>query len=87
MAAVLAGGYPEALGRKTLSRRQDWYADYIQAIVQCDVGQVAQIEQIAQESRETAIFPRSRSATPCVGLRPRPLRIPSSSAASAFERG
>ncbi len=36
MAAVLAGGYPEALGRKSLSRRQDWYADYIQALVQCE---------------------------------------------------
>lgn len=87
MAAVLAGGYPEALGRKTLSRGQDWYADYIQAIVQRDVRDVAQIEQIAQESRETALFPRSRSATPCVELRPRPLRIHSSSAPSAFERG
>jgi len=51
MAAVLAGGYPEALGRKSLSRRQDWYADYIQAIVQRDVRDVAQIEQIAQMPR------------------------------------
>ncbi|AYG63739.1 ATP-binding protein [Rhizobium jaguaris] len=51
MAAVLAGGYPEALGRKTLSRRQDWYANYIQAIVQRDVRDVAQIEQIAQMPR------------------------------------
>nr|WP_205919300.1 ATP-binding protein [Rhizobium binae] len=51
MAAVLAGGYPEALGRKTLSRRQDWYTDYIQAIVQRDVRDVAQIEQIAQMPR------------------------------------
>ncbi|AGS26667.1 ATP-binding protein [Rhizobium etli] len=51
MAAVLAGGYPEALSRKTLSRRQDWYADYIQAIVQRDVRDVAQIEQIAQMPR------------------------------------
>ena len=51
MAAVLAGGYPEALGRKTLSRRQDWYADYVQAIVQRDVRDVAQIEQIAQMPR------------------------------------
>lgn len=51
MVAVLAGGYPEALGRKTLSRRQDWYADYIQAIVQRDVRDVAQIEQIAQMPR------------------------------------
>ncbi|WP_245260805.1 AAA family ATPase [Agrobacterium sp. 10MFCol1.1] len=51
MAAVLAGGYPEVLGRKTLSRRQDWYADHIQAIVQCDVRDVAQIEQIAKMPR------------------------------------
>jgi predicted AAA+ superfamily ATPase len=51
MAAVLAGGYPEALGRKTSTRRQDWYADYIQAIVQRDVRDVAQIEQIAQMPR------------------------------------
>ncbi|MBY5904188.1 ATP-binding protein [Rhizobium leguminosarum] len=51
MAAVLAGGYPEALSRKTLSRRQDWYADYIQAIVQRDVRDVAQIEQVAQMPR------------------------------------
>lgn len=51
VAAVLAGGYPEALGRKTLSRRQDWYADYVQAIVQRDVRDVAQIEQIAQMPR------------------------------------
>ncbi|WVT77995.1 ATP-binding protein (plasmid) [Sinorhizobium chiapasense] len=51
MATVLAGGYPEALGRKTSSRRQDWYADYIQAIVQRDVRDVAQIEQIAQMPR------------------------------------
>ncbi|XUY29870.1 ATP-binding protein [Agrobacterium sp. rho-8.1] len=52
MAAVLAGGYPEeALGRKTLGRKHDWYADYIQAIVQRDVRDVAQIEQIAQMPR------------------------------------
>ena len=51
MAAVLAGGYPEALGRKTWARKQDWYVDYIQAIVQRDVRDVAQIEQIAQMPR------------------------------------
>lgn len=51
MAAVLAGGYPEALGRKTWSRKQDWYVDYVQAIVQRDVRDVAQIEQIAQMPR------------------------------------
>lgn len=51
MAAVLAGGYPEALGRRTLSRRQDWYEDYVEAIVHRDVRDVAHIEQIAQMPR------------------------------------
>lgn len=51
MAAVLAGGYPEALGRKIWARRQDWYVDYVEAIVQRDVRDVAQIEQIAQMPR------------------------------------
>jgi len=48
---VLAGGYPEALTRKRWSRRQDWYLDYIDAIVQRDVQDVAQIEQLHQLPR------------------------------------
>jgi uncharacterized protein len=51
MTAVLAGGYPEALKRKSLSRRQDWYIDYTQAIIQRDVCDIAQIEQLAQMPR------------------------------------
>jgi predicted AAA+ superfamily ATPase len=42
--AVLAGGYPEALARASWARRQDWYLDYVDAIVQRDVREVAQIE-------------------------------------------
>ncbi len=44
---VLSGGYPEALGRKKWVRKQDWYHDYLDAIVQRDVRDVAQIEQLA----------------------------------------
>lgn len=44
---VLSGGYPEALGRKRWARKQDWYHDYIDAIVQRDVRDIAQIEQLA----------------------------------------
>lgn len=44
---VLSGGYPEALGRARWSRKQDWYHDYLDAIVQRDVRDVAQIEQLA----------------------------------------
>jgi hypothetical protein len=44
--AVIAGSYPEALTRRTQARRQRWYLDYIEAIIQRDVRDVAQIEQI-----------------------------------------
>ena len=49
--AVLAGGYPEALTRRTWARRQDWYAGYIEAIVQRDVRDVAHVEQLQQMPR------------------------------------
>lgn len=45
---VLAGGYPEAVARVSNKRRQDWYLNYIDAIVQRDINEVANIEQ-AQE--------------------------------------
>ena len=46
--AVLAGGYPEALTRRSWARRQDWYAGYVDAIVQRDVRDVAHIDQLEQ---------------------------------------
>lgn len=44
---VLAGGYPEAITRERWGRKQDWYQGYVDAIVQRDVRDVAQIEQLA----------------------------------------
>ena len=44
---VLSGGYPEALSRKRWSRKQDWYHEYLDALVQRDVRDVAQIEQLS----------------------------------------
>lgn len=44
---VLSGGYPEALERKRWGRKQDWYHSYLEAIVQRDIRDVAQIEQLA----------------------------------------
>lgn len=44
---VLSGGYPEALGRRRWSRKQDWYHEYLDALVQRDVRDVAQIEQLS----------------------------------------
>lgn len=49
--AVLAGGYPEALARRGWTRRQDWALNYIDAIVQRDVRDVAAIENLDRMPR------------------------------------
>lgn len=51
MEAVLAGGYPEALQRPTWQRRQKWHLDYLDAIVQRDVQDIAQVEHLHQLPR------------------------------------
>lgn len=43
---VLAGGYPEALTRSGWRRRRDWHLNYIEAILQRDVRDIARIEQL-----------------------------------------
>ncbi len=43
---VLAGGYPEALTHSRWNTRRDWYLDYIEAIVQRDVRDIAQFEKV-----------------------------------------
>jgi uncharacterized protein len=48
---VLAGGYPEALARRTWPRRQDWCLDYIDAVVQRDVRDVANVDQLDRMPR------------------------------------
>jgi len=53
---VLAGGYPEALDRKRWNRRQDWYHGYVDAIVQRDVRDIAQIEQLAMMPKLLAML-------------------------------
>src|SRR5579872_3587173 len=49
--AVLAGGYPEALTRARWARRQDWYLDYVDALVQRDVRDIAHIDQLDRMPR------------------------------------
>jgi uncharacterized protein len=49
--AVLRGGYPEALARVRWPRRQNWYVNYIDAIVQRDIRDIANIEQLAAMPR------------------------------------
>jgi predicted AAA+ superfamily ATPase len=49
--AVLSGGYPEALTRKSWGRRQDWYLDYVDAVVQRDVRDIAAVDQLDRMPR------------------------------------
>jgi hypothetical protein len=46
VATVLAGGYPEALKRTAWPRRQEWHRDYVRAIVQRDVRDLAAIDRL-----------------------------------------
>lgn len=48
---VLTGGYPEAVARKTWTRRQDWYANYVEAVVDRDVRDIANIDQLDRMPR------------------------------------
>ena len=41
---LLLGGYPEVIGRATLSRRKAWFGSYITTILQRDVRDLAHIE-------------------------------------------
>lgn len=43
---IVAGGYPEALTRSTPRRLQAWYRDYVEALVQRDVRDLARIASL-----------------------------------------
>ena len=57
MEAVLAGGYPEALTRSGWRRRQDWHLDYVEAILQRDIRDIARIEQLGTMRRLMRVLP------------------------------
>jgi predicted AAA+ superfamily ATPase len=44
--AVLAGGYPEMLRRESAPRRRAWARDYVKAIVQRDVRDIAEVDKL-----------------------------------------
>lgn len=48
---VLRGGYPEAITRATVKRRAAWARQYLDAIIQRDVRDVAEIEKLDQLPR------------------------------------
>jgi predicted AAA+ superfamily ATPase len=47
-AALLCGGFPEALSRKSPRRRAAWFDSYLQAILQRDVRELANLEQLTE---------------------------------------
>jgi hypothetical protein len=46
--AVLCGGYPEALTRTNPRRRQTWHQQYLDALIQRDVQEIANIDKLGQ---------------------------------------
>lgn len=48
---ILTGGYPEMVRRKDPARRSEWARNYLRAIVQRDVRDIASIEKIGQLPR------------------------------------
>jgi predicted AAA+ superfamily ATPase len=49
--AVLVGGYPEMLRRKDQKRRRVWARDYVKAIVERDIRDIADLDKLAQMPR------------------------------------
>ena len=45
---LLGGGFPEAVGRATQRRRAAWFESYLQAILQRDVRDLANVEQLTE---------------------------------------
>jgi uncharacterized protein len=48
VARMLAGGFPDAVARTSPQRREAWFESYVQAILQRDVRDLANIEQLTE---------------------------------------
>jgi len=59
---IIQGGYPEAISRKTESRRRAWFNSYITTILQRDVRDLANIEGLTELPRLLSIL-ATRAAT------------------------
>ncbi len=44
---VLAGGYPEPLGRKEWVRKQDWYSSYLDSLIERDLRDLGRLDQMS----------------------------------------
>jgi len=68
--SALAGGFPEPLGRPLARRRQAWFANYLDAVAERDIRDLARIEGLtdiprilqALAARSAALFSRSGAA-------------------------
>jgi hypothetical protein len=58
----LAGGFPEAVSRTSARRRDAWFDSYVQAILQRDVRELANIEQLTEIPNLLALL-ATRSGT------------------------
>ena len=56
MSLLATGGYPEAVARTDETRRHDWFASYISAILQRDVRDLANIEGLTDMPRLLALL-------------------------------
>lgn len=59
---LLAGGFPDAVGRSSARRRDAWFDAYVQAVLQRDVRELANIEQLTEIPNLLALL-ATRSAT------------------------
>jgi hypothetical protein len=48
ISTLLSGGFPEAVGRTSQRRRAAWFESYLQAILQRDVRDLANVEQLTE---------------------------------------
>ena len=55
-ARICAGGYPEAVARKSAARRQAWFDAYIDAVLQRDVRDLANIDGLTDMPRLLALL-------------------------------
>ena len=53
---LTAGGYPEAVARKTQKRRSAWFESYLTSIVERDIRDIARIQETATMLRLTRLL-------------------------------
>lgn len=59
---VLAGGFPEAVERKTRERREAWFRSYITSLLQRDIRDLARIEGLTDMPRLLSLLAARSSA-------------------------